>query len=56
MMLHNVLRCIDFVSTLIATHCDTRKDSDSILTFPCVKFLHLIAKKLLIIKFLHFAN
>ena len=45
MMLHNALHCAAFVSVHVAMQYDTRIDSDSILAFPYIGFLHLIAKK-----------
>ena len=46
MMLHHALHCVAFVSTLVTTQRNTRIDSDSILVFLCIAFLHLIAKTL----------
>ena len=43
--LSNVLRCVVFASTLVETQHDTRIDSDPILAFPCIAFLHLVVKK-----------
>ena len=45
--LNNVLHCVVFSLTLVETQHDARIDSDSILAFPCVAFLHLVVKKLL---------
>ena len=56
--LNNALRCVVFASTFVKMQHDTRIDSDPILAFPCVAFLHLVVKKprLFSIKFLCFAN
>ena len=44
-ILNNVLHCIVFTSTLVETQHNARIDSDSILTFPYVAFLHQVVKK-----------
>ena len=44
-ILNNALRCVVFTSTLIETQHDARIDSNPILAFPCIAFLHLVIKK-----------
>ena len=46
--LNNALHCVGFASTLVETQYDARIDSDPILAFPCVAFLHQVIKKPLI--------
>ena len=43
-MLNNALHCVVFASTLVETQHNARIDSDPILVFPCVAFLHLVLK------------
>ena len=57
--LNNALHRVVFTSTLVETQYDARIDSDPILAFPCVTFLHLVVKKpptYLVKKFVRFAN
>lgn len=39
-----LLRCAVFTLTLVTTQCNTRINSDLILAFLCVTFLHLVMK------------
>ena len=43
--LNNTLHCIVFVLTLVEMQHDAGIESDSILVFPCVAFLHLVIEK-----------
>ena len=45
MTLNNALRCVIFASMLAETQHDTRIDSDPILAFLCIAFLHQVVKK-----------
>jgi hypothetical protein len=44
--LHNALRCIDFASILVETQRNASIDSDPILVFLCIAFLHQIVKNI----------
>ena len=57
-MLNDALHCIILASTLVEMQHDARIDSDPILVFPFVAFLHLVVEisNLLSNKFVCFAN
>ena len=39
------MHCVVFASTLVEMQHDARIDSDPILAFSCITFLHLVIKK-----------